>query len=166
MSAQVNSGISDTFNDDHHDGPSPTDLRTEYLMCRRSILGHAWDPYVDGQRSSGMGRVFSVRCTRCTTRRHYVLGYRGERISTQYEYPEDYRLSGQVSAEELWTEVFVRTDDGRLVVKAKRIRGTNVSVAVKAQPKPTTNGKTNGKAANGKAANGKAPGRRKTLVSV
>lgn len=107
---------------------SATDLRTEYLLCRRSVLGHAWDPYVDGQVKSSMGRVFSARCPRCTTQRHYVLGYNGEKISVRYVYPDDYKLSGQVSAEELWTEVFVREDDGRLVVKAKRIRTTNVTV--------------------------------------
>lgn len=107
---------------------SAHDLLTEHLMCRRGILGHAWDRYSDPERpDSGGGRWFSVICTRCTTKRHYLM-FGLARHSTVYEYPPGYKMSGDVTTEELWEEVLVREADGRLVVKARRIRGTKVKV--------------------------------------
>lgn len=111
---------------------SAMDLRTEFLMCRRSVLGHPWEHYQDGEKGRpSFGVLFSLRCTRCGTRRHDIRGYRGELLSRSYDYPEDYKLSGQVSSEELWVEVLVRLEDGRLAVKAKRIRGTKTLASVK-----------------------------------
>lgn len=108
---------------------SAQDLRTEYLMCRRSVLGHAWEPYQDNEKPApSFGTRFSVRCSRCTTQRHYLLGFNGERLGKEYVYPEGYKLVGDHTSEEFWQEVLVREADGRLVVKAKRIRGTRVQV--------------------------------------
>jgi hypothetical protein len=106
-----------------------TDLRTSYLMCRRSVLGHPWEPIVDNQkRPADFGTRFTLLCPRCGTKRHDVRDWNGALITRQYEYPDDYKLSGQVTSEELWAEVLVRREDGRLVVKAKRVRGTKVLV--------------------------------------
>lgn len=108
------------------------DQRTEYLMCRRSVCGHPWEPYQDGTLSTpSFGFRFSLRCTRCGTQRHDLRGFRGELLSRSYVYPDDYKMGGTVSTEELWTEVLVRLSDGRLVLKAKRIRGTKTLKAVK-----------------------------------
>ncbi len=108
---------------------SAQDLRTEYLMCRRSVLGHSWDPYLDNEKSSpSFGKRFSVRCVRCGTKRHYLVGFNGERLSKEYDYPSDYKLVGDHTSEEFWQEVLVREADGRLVVKARRIRGTKIKV--------------------------------------
>lgn len=106
-----------------------TDLRTAYLMCRRSVMGHPWEAYNDNSKApADSGTRFSLLCPRCGTKRHDVRNWNGSLITRQYEYPDDYRLSGQVSSEELWAEVLVRRSDGRLELKARRIRGTKVLV--------------------------------------
>ena len=108
-----------------------TDLRTAYLMCRRSVLGHPWEPFTDKTKGpADFGTRFSLRCPRCGTQRHDVRNWNGALVTRQYEYPDDYKLSGQVTSEELWAEVLVRREDGRLELKAKRIRGTRVLVPV------------------------------------
>lgn len=105
-----------------------TDLLTEHLMCRRSVLGHAWELYADPRYiSSGMTRYVSAHCTRCHTKRHYRFAGSARIGSPVYEYPDHYKLSGQVTSEALWEEVFVRQSNGAFVVK-KRIRGTKVTV--------------------------------------
>lgn len=107
---------------------SATDLLTEYLQCRRSILGHAWEFYADPEYpNQGSIRWKSAHCTRCHTKRHYQFAGRARIGHPVYVYPPKYKLSGDVTAEELWEEVFVREESGDLVIK-KRIRGTKVSI--------------------------------------
>lgn len=111
------------------------DLRTAYLLCQRSVLGHAWefyagDPrYPDNPGRDGL-RYSNFVCPRCTTKRHWAFAGSARVGYPVYEYPDDYGLGGDVSSEELWAEVFVREADGRLVIKAKRIRTTRVEVPV------------------------------------
>lgn len=120
------------YSSDTERNEAATDLRTAYLMCRRSVLGHPWEPFNDKDKSAAtFGTRFSLFCPRCGTKRHDVRNWNGELITRQYEYPTDYKLSGDVTSEELWAEVLVRREDGRLVLKAKRIRGTRTLVPVK-----------------------------------
>lgn len=70
-----------------------------WIQCRE--LGHNWGPHtaniIDG---GGFNRT--LRCRRCTTRRHQVLDSVGAVLHNTYEYPEGYQMergTGRVSGD-------------------------------------------------------------------
>ncbi len=68
------------------------DRELAYTMCR--TVGHSWDdfqPESPGRRSFGW--ALSLRCTRCFTERHDIVGVTGAVIQREYRYPKDYRTT-------------------------------------------------------------------------
>ncbi len=133
-------GLDQYFGENGHEGDyestyegqvTARDLRTQYLLCRRSVLGHVWDPFQDNEKAPAQfGTRFSLRCVRCMTKRHDVRSYRGELLHRQYEYPDDYKISGEVTGEDLWAEVLVRRDNGEITIKTKPTRSVRSLVGV------------------------------------
>lgn len=66
-------------------------LPKKYLHCRE--LGHLWRPYTARRHPDG-GFERTLRCSRCTTRRHQTLSSRGMVVSSHYEHPEGYLTQG------------------------------------------------------------------------
>lgn len=65
----------------------------EYLKCR--TWGHSWDDFTPTEmRRPSFGWRYSLRCVRCGTERHDLIGRLGDVLSRQYIYPEAYKDAG------------------------------------------------------------------------
>ncbi len=95
---------------------SARDLQVSYVMCR--TVRHAWYPYTDGTLPTPIsGRRISLVCDRCGMTRHDVRTTSGFLLHRNYDPPKDYKLSGDVTADNLWAEYLVRTDGGEIALK-------------------------------------------------
>lgn len=105
---------------------SARELQASYVMCR--TVRHAWFPYTDGTLPTPIsGHRISLVCDRCGMRRHDVRTRFGSLLHRHYDPPKDYKLSGDVTADNLWEEYLIRADSGE--IKFKRApRRTLVSV--------------------------------------
>lgn len=105
---------------------SARDLQASYVMCR--TVRHAWYPYTDGTLPTPIsGRRISLVCDRCGMTRHDIRTASGFLLSRHYDPPKDYKLSGDVTADNLWAEYLVRTDQGEIALKRaprKRVLST------------------------------------------
>lgn len=92
------------------------DLSNDFLRCR--TYGHSWDDfYPDDMRSPSFGWRESLRCTRCTTERHRLIGRHGEVMQSSYYYADGYQMDkgvGKLDRADLRGEMFARLHD-RLV---------------------------------------------------
>lgn len=71
-------------------------VQDDYLKCRS--WGHMWDDYRPLGRDRG-DYVLTLRCDRCATERVDTLDSAGDVIRRNYEYPEDYKISGYISGD-------------------------------------------------------------------
>ena len=64
----------------------------DMLKCR--VYMHAWDEfYPDDLGTPIIGWRLSLRCTRCSTERHDLIGRTGALEGRRYIYPDDYKLA-------------------------------------------------------------------------
>lgn len=95
---------------------SARDLQASYVMCR--TVRHAWYPYTDHSLPTPIsGQRISLVCDRCGMTRHDVRTRSGFLLHRHYEPPKDYKLSGEVTADNLWEEYLLRADGGEIKFK-------------------------------------------------
>lgn len=71
-----------------------------YLLCRD--IRHAWE--VVGYFEDSVWIRRKLECSRCTTTRSDKWTPWGVRLASQYSYPEDYRLTKDITAENVREE--------------------------------------------------------------
>jgi len=102
---------------------SAGDYQSNYVRCR--LMGHLWDDtYVAHENDAPIvhgGVRFDARCERCaevkiTIRARGNLRYV---LYRRYIYPPSYRLSGEVTRDNLWDEYLIRRENGELAIARK-----------------------------------------------
>lgn len=97
------------------------------LRCR--LYGHAWDEFypIDLARPVAGWRL-SLRCTRCTTERHDLIGRTGDLEGRRYAYPEDYRdaprLDRSIYRKALYSKIKDRLDQSAVNLNGGRRRAS------------------------------------------
>jgi len=95
---------------------SAQDLQASYVMCR--TVRHAWFPYTDQTLPRPIsGHRISLVCDRCGMTRHDVRTRNGFLLHRHYDPPKGYKLSGEVTADNLWAEYLTRADTGEIKFK-------------------------------------------------
>lgn len=95
---------------------SARELQASYVMCR--TVRHAWFPYTDNTLPQPVtGSRISLVCDRCGMRRHDVRTTYGSLLHRSYDPPPDYKLSGDVTSDNLWQEYLIRAADGEIKFK-------------------------------------------------
>lgn len=77
-----------------------------YLQCRRGNLGHVWT-LVGYFQDGGMVKRRTV-CARCDATKEDTWRPTAERIKSRYKHPDDYRIPGGASAQDVRVEVLSR----------------------------------------------------------
>lgn len=95
---------------------SARELQAMYVMCR--TVRHAWYPYTDNTLPTPIqGQRISLVCDRCGMTRHDIRTGSGYLLGRHYEPPKDYKLSGDVTADNLWEEYLLRTASGEIALR-------------------------------------------------
>ncbi len=76
-----------------------------FLVCR-ALLGHAWHE-TSRHREDGKF-VYGASCERCGTTKLATYSKFGYLTSTQYNYPDGYKLGGDITRADLRVELFRR----------------------------------------------------------
>lgn len=89
----------------------------DFLACR-GHLHHSWSEAIDDGRrlrkwrETNTNRRYVFVCGRCKTARYMVWNrFTGEVLAVTYDYPEGYKLAGNVQAKSLRKEFMERTKD-------------------------------------------------------
>lgn len=91
---------------------SARELQAEYVMCR--TLRHAWHPFTDHTIPTPIrGKRVDCFCNRCGMRRHTLIVPGYQRRHT-YEPPPNYKLSGEVTSDNLWEQYLVLAETGEI----------------------------------------------------
>lgn len=131
-------------------GKRPTE--DDFTMCR--TIGHAWDNFYPNLEPPSMGWRFSLRCARCTSERHDIVGPRDGAVwARQYAWPDGYRLQRGVerpTRPDLRRAVFDRlreelvSNNQIALASVRQIGETAAASAANAAAKPA-NGKPGGR---------------------
>lgn len=103
--------------------PSRVNLSAEYVHCRS--WRHSWSLFnptqAELQRRRVFGRLISLRCDRCTTKRFDQIDALGQLGSRAYVYPDDYKctIDERPTTEQLRLAIVDEIDD-KLRKRARR----------------------------------------------
>lgn len=99
----------------------------EYVRCR--TYGHAWYEIFPNLGPPPTGWRLCLRCERCGTVRHDIVGYAGDVQARYYDHPDDYKYSG-TTGEDPWRRDEYRQELFKLIRgklgKAKAVSDDNV----------------------------------------